>query len=545
MATSSNDKDTKLEPSETSPSVQAVSVLDQEQSPNNNENVHKRPRFRLTFAALSMMAMLVSFEGAAMSVALPTIADSLNGTAIESFWFGTAYLLCATTFQPIFASLSDAFGRRKLVLTGILFFLVGTIVGSVSTSASTMLVGRSLQGIGAGGMFTLVGVVITDVVPLRERGLYFGIVAALVGFGAVAGPLAGGGFAESVTWRWIFYINFPFIALSALSFLLFMADQRPAGVREKAQSEQIDLCGILLLIGSITSFLLGLTWGGVNYPWKSYQTILPLVLGALGLTVFGAYEHYWAKSPIVPPQLFRNRTTVICYICVAIKGLVLFAVLYCLPIYFQAVKGYSPVHAGLALLPLLFSTGPAAVVTGLLINKVGHYRWAIWTGFPLLTTGIGLFCLLHRDTAVAAWVVILIVLGLGIGILFCSLLFGVQASVNPAHITMAVGMTSCMRCFGQALGVALGGVIIQNHMRHVLFADPALAARADDYSRDTVGLVQSIPSIPDVRLRHEVQDAYTESLRIFWEVCCALGGVGLLLSLLIRSYRLTSYGQEA
>ncbi|KFY85246.1 hypothetical protein V500_08595 [Pseudogymnoascus sp. VKM F-4518 (FW-2643)] len=363
----------------------------------------------LVLMTLSLVALMVSLDGSSISVALPIIAKQLNGTGIEALWSGTSFLLCCTVFQPSFGSLSNIFGRRPLMLTALMFFLVGTIVAGISTNFLCMLIGRSLQGVGGGGVIALSEIIVTDLVPLRLRGQYFGIIGSMLSVGAVTGPLLGGGFSEKVSW----------------SKLL-----------------RIDYAGTILFIGSSTSFLIPVTWGGVMYSWDSVQTLVPMIFGAVGLIVFPFYERSVSADPMMPMSIFKSRTAVVNYVG---TGLTLWSCLYYLPLYFEAVKEYSLVIAGVALFPNTFSVAPSAIMVGILITHTGYYRWAVWLGWILATLGMGLLCLLESNSSIPAWIFLMLVSGLGLGILFPSLVFAIQAFAKPINVAMAVAMCSFFR----------------------------------------------------------------------------------------------------
>jgi MFS family permease len=304
------------------------------------------------------------------------------------------------------------------------------------------------------------------------------------------------------------------------------------------QLRAVDWIGSVLFIASTTSFLLGLTWGGVLYPWNSYQALVPLILGALGCVAFAFYEAYLANNPIIPLVLFHNRTTVVSYFGTVITGLVLWCILYYMPLYFEAVQGYSPVIAGVALFPQTFTVAPAGALAGALITKTGKYRWSIWLGWTLGTLGLGLFCVLNVDTSIPAWIFLNLVSGLGLGFLFPAIATAIQASVASENVAMAIAMFSFFRSAGQALGVAVGGVIFQNRMYANLLGYPNLAPFADSYSANAVGLIEIIRLMPEGTDKHDLKQAYADSLRIVWAVCCALGGVAFITSLLTRHHSL-------
>ncbi|GLI78264.1 hypothetical protein PoHVEF18_006573 [Penicillium ochrochloron] len=497
----------------------SIVARDQEDSDGKAEKFALGRRGQLVFFTLAVLTLMAALDGTSLSVALPmkTIAKALN------------------VFQPSFASLSNIFGRRPMVLVAILFFCVGAIIAAVGNNFTYMLVGRTIQGVGGGGIIALSEIIVTDLIPLRYRGQYFGILSAMWSLGSVAGPILGGGFAENVTWRWIFYINFPFIGFGVIFVVLFLRlSILPSSLVEKLR--RIDYIGTVLFVGSMSSFLIPLTWGGVSYPWDSWHTLVPLIIGAAGLFVFAFYEYRFAADPIIPPKVFRNRTATVSFVGSVLQGLILWCTLYYLPLYYEAVKEYSPIISGIALFPETFTVAPSGMAAGILITITGHYRWAIWLGWVVSTIGLGLMCIIKSSTSIPGWILLNVVPGIGLGLLFPSLGYAVQASATSENLAIAVAMFSFFRALGQAVGVAVGGVVFQNQMRNNLLKYPALAPMADAYSQDAAGLVQIIKGMADGVNKSDLKDAYTDSLRIVWAVCCAISGVALLLSLLTESY---------
>lgn len=217
--------------------------------------------------------------------------------------------------------------------------------------------------------------------------------------------------------------------------------------------------------------------------------------------------------------------------------------LYYLPLYFETVLEYSPMISGVALFPMTFTVAPAAVVVGFAVTHTGAYRWAIWAGFMLSTAGLGLMYLLDVTTTIPQWIFLTLPGGIGLGMLFPSLGFAIQASSTNENMALAVGMFSFFRSFGQAIGVAVGGVIFQNRMYANLLTYPPLADNARLYSKDAAGLVQIIRSMSNDgdqgMMKIMLKQAYADSLKIVWIVCCGLLAAATLLSSLTESYDLT------
>ena len=298
-----------------------------------------------------------------------------------------------------------------------------------------------------------------------------------------------------------------------------------------AQLARVDWFGSFLFIASTTSFLIPITWGGVSYPWTSWHTLVPLCLGIAGLITFIAYEETVAAEPLIRLVIFKNQTAAVSYSATVIHGMILWSLLYYLPLYYEAVKGFSPIVSGVALFPETFTVAPASVAVGILITVTGRYRWAIWGGWVLTVLGTGLLYLLDVDTSTASWIFINLVGGLGMGMLFPSMAFAIQASQTNEDLAFAIAMFSFFRAFGQTLGVAVGGTVFQNQMKSKLLAYPALASKAGEYSKDASGLVQIIKSMQDDAMKQNLQHAYADSLKVVWATMCGLGAAGLILSL--------------
>lgn len=252
------------------------------------------------------------------------MAKSLNGRATETFWIGTSYLLTSAIFQPFLMSLSDSFGRRQLLFSSVTLFGAGTLVCCLSKNIPTMLAGRSIQGIGGGGMQSLSLVITTDIVPLRQRPKYYSIVQLAWAIGATAGPTIGGAFAEHSTWRWAFYINFPFVAIGLVMVpLTVRLHAERASFKERLL--HTDWIGAALFISSTCSFLIGITWGGNLFPWNSWRTILPIVLGVIGIAATCWYERVWAPQPFIKLWLFQDSAALAAYFCAVLQGLMVSA----------------------------------------------------------------------------------------------------------------------------------------------------------------------------------------------------------------------------
>ncbi|KAL8747860.1 MAG: hypothetical protein Q9190_000308 [Brigantiaea leucoxantha] len=495
-------------------------------------------RFWAAFGSIAVNNLTAALDATMLSVALPIISTSINGTAIEAFWTGTAFLLATTVFMLNFLDLSNAFGRRPLLIFALMLFAAGAIICALCDNFRLMIGGRVVQGVGASGLMALTQVIITDMVPLRRRGDFFALISTVWALGSVCGPILGGIIAQRGAWRWIFWLNVPVIGVGILGTIAFLR------LHFKERSLMTKLCeidwiGSTLFIASVTGTLIAVSWGGVQYSWSSWHTLVPLILGVAGCGLFCLYEVKTPLPTVLPLELFRVMSTSIVYFGTVIHGMVLWSMVYYLPQYFQSVKEYDAVIAGVAALPQTLTVVPCAIIVGVLASKTGKYRWAIWTGWSLTTLGCGLLILLDVNTSVPAWIFLQLVSGIGIGLLFPSMSIAVQASCPRTHTAASATLIAFFRAFGQSVGVATGGVIFQNRMRANLLAYPDLAPLAQQYSLDVLSLIEVLKQMPSgtPQTKH-LKEAFASSFHVIWAVMCALSGSAMLLNFLIHEYGL-------
>jgi MFS family permease len=408
----------------------------------------------------------------------------------------------------------------------------------VSMSFTLMLCGRAIQGLGCGGINALTETLVTDLVPLRERGKYFSIISAVWAIGSVSGPVVGGAFAQNQAWRWLFWVNVPIAGIGFVGIIMFLnLEKRKGSLKDKLT--EIDYLGSLIFIVSLTSFLIPIAWGGVLYPWGSWQTLVPLVIGAFGLVGFCLYEGKLAKHTLLPMRLFYDRSTSICYFTDFIHGIILWTILYFLPLYFEGVKGYTFVISGVAALPQSVTVIPCAAIAGVIAAVTGHYRWALWAGWILTALGCGLMCLLGVETTVAQWIFINGVSGVGMGLLFPSMQLAIQASAPQEDIAIAAALFTFFRGCGETVGVAIGGVIFQNRIAVELEKFPDLAAAARHYSLDAIAIVKTISSLPpDLPQVLHAKEGFGGALQVVWGVMCSLAAIALIATCFVKSYAL-------
>ncbi|KUL85928.1 hypothetical protein ZTR_06361 [Talaromyces verruculosus] len=497
-------------------------------------------RFWAIMTSIAVASLLAGLDATAVSTAMPSIIYDL-GTSQGYMWIANAYLLTTAVFTPIFGQTANIFGRRALTLVAVIIFALGSAIAGPAPSLGAVVTGRAIQGIGCAGINSMVETVVCDLVSLRERGKFMGFIFAIYAISTTIGPIVGGTFASHITWRWIFYLNLPLAGLTLVMVLVSLS-ALPSGSGMSMRSlKRVDFSGNALLVGSITSILLALTWGGGEQRWSSWRTILPLVLGLLGLPLFLLYETR-VPEPTTPMRLYSNRTSFVGLWCAFIHNMLVFWILFVLPIYFQAVLRFSAFRSGISILPTAAVCMPFTIISGGIMSNIGRYRPLLMAGFALFPIALGLFTRLDEHSTTGYWAGIQIIGALAIGIIIPVTLPTILTPLPESDVAVATATWAFMRGFGTIWGVAIPLAIFNSKVDSLAAArlqgnDEArgMLSNGGAYTLSASGILYPELGLDgDLDLEATVKSIYVDSLKLCWQVGLGFALLGFLLTFVAK-----------
>lgn len=401
---------------------------------------------RSVIIGLMLAIFLGALDQTIVAVALPSMSNDLQGFDWLS-WVVSGYLLSATLVTPLYGKFSDLVGRRAMLTLAIALFLISSIGCALSNSMMMLVVFRVLQGMGGGGLISLAQATIADVVSPRERGRYQGYISGMYALASIAGPLFGGVLTESLSWRWIFWINLP------LCLLALIISRRALKILPIPRLEHpVDYAGILLLMGSLLSLLLAFTFLGQRGTWD--EVMVGLLFASLLMGAGFIWVERFALEPIIPPSLFSVHEFSVGIVVLFITFMQIITLSVLVPLQIQLVSGLSASAAAWRLLPLSMGVPLGAFVCGRLMSAKGHYKYLQLSGIVLAGLGI-LFLSSVSVTSVGLYGTALAIAGIGIGAQFPTTLVSIQNAVPKQHIGIATATAALFRSLGATIGVAL------------------------------------------------------------------------------------------
>ena len=502
-------------------------------------------RFWVVYLCLMMVMFLSSLDQTIVATALPTIVGDLSGVE-HMAWVITAYTLAITVGMPLYGRLSNLIGRKKLYLIAIGLFLLGSALCGTAGTMVAFIFYRFIQGLGGGGLMILSQAITGDLIPPRVRAAYMAPMGAMFGVSSVLGPLLGGWLTDSISWRWVFWVNLPLGVVAWVACLFALK------LPKHELKTKIDWLGLTLMdVGAVAIVLLA-TWGGSQYDWSSWQII---GLGVVTVVAWGwlPVVERRVEDPVLPLELFHNRTFVVATIIGMLAMGAMFGVLAYLPTYMQMTYGYSATVSGLLLIPMTIGILLASAVTGLLTSRIGRYRIFIIIGPIVAAGGMVLMSTLNENSPVWRIMGDTFVLGLGMGMFFQLLVMAVQNDVRLTLLGTATSHNNFFRQIGVCLGSSLIGVAFTTRLTNRvgdLFAslatskDPAVLKALGAMSSQnhaaaslTPGAVNQMPG----SIRQGIIEAYVNSLTPLFLWMAPMVAAAGLLALLLKDVPLSHH----
>lgn len=449
---------------------------------------------KVTIAAIMIVFLLAALDQTIVSTAMPRIAAQLNGLGLYT-WVTTAYLLSSTVMVPIYGKLNDIYGRKPVLVTGVMIFAFGSWLCGLSGEfgplpllgggMTQLIVFRAVQGLGGGALFTTAFAIVADIYPPRERGKFSGILGSMFGLASVLGPVIGGFFTDMGTlhigglevagWRWIFYTNLP---LSLLALFMILVKMPKLLHRHPGK---VDFLGAGLIVVTFVPLLLALSWGGRDYPWGSSQVVHMLGLSAIGFVAFLIVESK-VSNPILSLGLFKNKVFATCNLAAFTLSMCFLGTVTFLPLFLQLGQGRPATESGLAMLPMMLGLIVTAALVGRLVSKTGRYKPFMVGGAACLLLGTFFVSRITPQTTSFGLAWRLLIMGIGLGPLQSLFSLAVQNAAPPHQMGVATSASQFFRQIGSTVGVAVFGAVLSHNLAggaSILHRTPGAAAAAN------------------------------------------------------------------
>ncbi|KAI1106159.1 MFS general substrate transporter [Jackrogersella minutella] len=431
---------------------------------DDNQFLQGIPLLSLTIG-LSLVVFLISIDRTIITTAIPFITSEFKSTA-DIGWYGSSYLLTACAFQPVFGRVFTLFNPKWSYLLSMFIFEIGSIISGFAPSSASLIIGRAIAGFGSAGILTGSFVIVATAVPLAVRPIYTAVVGLMFGVGATVGPLIGGVFTDLVTWRWCFWINLPVGAVTIIVMILVYHPRPHEGPRPKIMDRlvKLDLVGNVILLGSAVMLFLALEYTLTGAAWASAE-IIGLLCGAGIMAIIFVMWLWWKKDhALIPPAIAKQRTVAAsCMMAFFTYGALLIHT-YFLPIWFQAILGYSAIESGVAMIPYFVSNALFSVFSGVFVSVVGYFAPPAILGTAIGTVGCGIITLFYPGMSTAMWIGFEILASAGFGMSIQQGFTAVQTVLGPEDLAVGTAAVVASQSLGGAVFISVGNSVFQNRL---------------------------------------------------------------------------------
>ncbi|KIN03525.1 hypothetical protein OIDMADRAFT_118289 [Oidiodendron maius Zn] len=522
--------------------MQALSVTN---DPAQQEQLQPRSRLRLfsVLTGLNLSIFIAALDQTIVATAIPTIVSDLHSSS-GYVWIGGAYLLANAAAGPIWAKLSDIWGRKPILLSAVAVFLFSSIICAKASSGRMLIAGRALQGAAGGGLCQMAYICISDMFSMRARSLYIGLTEIMWAIAGGVGPLLGGVLTERASWRFCWWINLP-ICGTTFILLLFSLDVHNPKTAIADGFKAIDWFGSLSILGVTLMLLLGLEFGGTAFAWNSPTVICLIIFGTIMIGVFIFSEKRLAQYPLMPMSLFKHSSNIACMAMCFFHGMIFISHEYYLPLYFQSALEASPSRSGVLIIPITLAEAIMAMLSGVLIHRTGRYLELLYVGATFIVIGNGLYCHFSATSSIGEIISFQIVAGVGAGLLFQAPMIALQAHVSQDDTATATATFNFVRNLAESLSIVIFGVIFQNSMDNQIksLSMPPINLSPNITEQLSGGAaaanVMLVGKIQDPIQKFAVKVAFASSLRNMWIFCTCLAALTALSALFIKKLHLS------
>ncbi|KAI0884042.1 MFS general substrate transporter [Annulohypoxylon maeteangense] len=482
------------------------------------------------FLACSTVDLLALMDQTTLAASLNIIADSLKSSD-QASWIASGYFITSTVGQLLYGRLSDIWSRKVILLIGLAIFFLGSLAASLAQTVTQLIVFRCFTGVGGGGLMTIAQTIVSDVVPLRERGKYQGILGAVVAIANGIGPVIGGALSSisEDSWRWIFRLNLPLTLLTTCCVVFIMPLKKVEG-DWKLKLKAVDFIGIILTLAGVSVLMLGLTWGGSEYPWNSAAVITTLVLGFVICVAFVFWQWKGPRYPLVPLHIFKSKIVNGACLTMAVNGWNFVVQVYYIPTFYQLAYGYSATKAGAMLLPITLIQTLSSTLSGLVVHWVGRYRECILFGWVCWAIGLGLMSTLDENSGVGKQIGYSIIIGVGVGNTLQPALIACQAGVERRDMAVVTSFRNFVRNLGGTFGLAICGTLLNNILANSLSSLDTDEAGFKDLLSSPQSYLSSLPADEAQRIRSMLIPAYRQGFRVIFLVGASLAALAFVIA---------------
>ena len=478
-------------------------------------------------------AFVAALDSTLVATLAAPISNSFNDLPLLG-WLASSFFIANTIIQPLSGKLTDIYGRRNGLALANFVFAIGNLICAVAQREWVLILGRVVAGLGGGGIYPITAMVMSDIIPLRRRGMWQGIGNICYGFGSGIGGPFGGWLSDALGWRWAFVVQIPITAVAII--LIFLKVNVPVTGKTQSKSKKLDWLGATLLTVSLVLMLVGLICGGNTLPWTHPLILSVLPTSALGFVAFVIVEAKYAEDPIIPVGLFKVRTVTAACLTTWLMSLARFALLFYAPIFFQ-LQGYSASATGLRFVPESVGIAVCSISCGLIMRRTGRY-YALSIGMQsLFVVGLGLIATLMLDTP--AWPPFLYLLAVGMGFsgMLTTTIVGLLSSVDQKEQAVITSAVYTFRSTGTVIGITIASVVFQNILRPRLGKRLSGEKNGADIAKD---IERSLRKVQELHppLKQDILDIYMAALRAVFITLLGIGILGLIIGSTMREHKL-------